>query len=410
MKSTKLTGAETLSEAIDPALTGATYDLANAGYAPMPDPEEKRDEEAIGSDHASLQEAAQQLSASRDPIVTRQYVGPNGGPADAKEAVTLARAARDYAALTAAERGKAESKSSNALAEEIDALRTAALEIDPDAAEFYGFKSPEEDEATSGRKLEADRSEDRAGDGPDANLDAELARAMRHPQVLQAIEQQVGEAERARQSYRDGLAAATQIAQATFLSQFPEFAGIAQENLPAALAQMSRQDPAKLARVQAAVAATEQLFARQAQENQRHAQIEQQNFRKYAGAEDARLETMLKGEPTATQQAVMTEIMTSAKESGVEPMELLRLYHSERLMRNAVFQRMMYDAGKYRLMMKARSAAAARPVPPVQRPGMATTRSERSRGDLRTLSAKLSTSGDIKDAVALYQARKSSKP
>jgi hypothetical protein len=78
-------------------------------------------------------------------------------------------------------------------------------------------------------------------------------------------------------------------------------------------------------------------------------------------------------------------------------------------MRNAVFQRMMYDAGKYRLMMKARDAAIAKPLPPVQWPGTATTLSERERGDLRTLSSKLSTSGSIKDAVALYQARKSSK-
>lgn len=76
-------------------------------------------------------------------------------------------------------------------------------------------------------------------------------------------------------------------------------------------------------------------------------------------------------------------------------------------MRNAVFQRMMYDAGKYRLMMKARDAAVAKPVPPVQRPGAAQSRAEREHAELRTLSSRLSNSGDIKDAVALYHARKS---
>jgi hypothetical protein len=79
------------------------------------------------------------------------------------------------------------------------------------------------------------------------------------------------------------------------------------------------------------------------------------------------------------------------------------------LMRNAVFQRVMYDAGKYRLLMKAKDAAATKPVPPVQRPGMATTPAERGHADLRTLNARLSTSGDIKDAVALYHARKSTR-
>ena len=78
--------------------------------------------------------------------------------------------------------------------------------------------------------------------------------------------------------------------------------------------------------------------------------------------------------------------------SGVEPAELIRLFNSEPLKRNAVFQRMMYDAGKYRLVMKARDAAAAKPVPPVQRPGMARTPAEREHADLRTLSARLSSS------------------
>ena len=40
------------------------------------------------------------------------------------------------------------------------------------------------------------------------------------------------EAEKTRQGYVNGLAAATQIAQVSFLSQFPELASIAPENLP----------------------------------------------------------------------------------------------------------------------------------------------------------------------------------
>ena len=67
------------------------------------------------------------------------------------------------------------------------------------------------------------------------------------------------------------------------------------------------------------------------------------------------------------------------------------------------------DAGKYRLMMKAKDAAATRPLPPVVRPGTTLSPAERQQADLRTLSAKLSSSGDIKDAVALYHARKSGR-
>ena len=87
----------------------------------------------------------------------------------------------------------------------------------------------------------------------------------------------------------------------------------------------------------------------------------------------------------------------------------MRLFDSEPVMRNAIFQRMMYDAGKYRLAMKAKEAAATQAVPPVHRPGTASTSAERAHADVRTLSARLSNSGDIKDAVALYRARKSSR-
>jgi hypothetical protein len=84
---------------------------------------------------------------------------------------------------------------------------------------------------------------------------------LQHPQVLQAIEERIGEVEKARQNYRDGLLAATQMAQASFLGQFPELAAIAPENLPGALELMSRQDPAKFARVRSLIASSVLLRA-----------------------------------------------------------------------------------------------------------------------------------------------------
>lgn len=70
-----------------------------------------------------------------------------------------------------------------------------------------------------------------------------------------------------------------------------------------------------------------------------------------------------------------------------------------------IFRGLQYDAGKCRLMMKEQDAVTAKPMPPVQRPGMA-RRGEGEQKDLRTLSARLSSSGDLKDAVALYQVKR----
>jgi hypothetical protein len=401
-----------MSTEADPAPTGAAYDLANAGYVPMPDPHEKDERESIGGDSASLREAAAQRGQINDDVVVRAYTGPSGEPIVQNEAVTLSRASRDYANATAMERLVAEAETSEALAEQVDALRREALAGNPDAAEYYGFELSQAEVSGDGStETEKPKKEPLGNDADPASstLDPELENALQHPQVRRAIEEQIGEVEKVRQTYLDGLAAAMQMAQASFLNQFPELASIAPEALPGVLEQLSRDTPEKFERVKATVAATEQLFAQQRAENVRQAEVRRQNFEGFARAEDARFETLMKGESRATQAAVMAEIMASARESGIEPAELNRLFNSEPLMRNAIFQHMMYDAGKYRLMMKAKDAAAARPLPPVLRPGTARSPAERQQADLRTLSARLSSSGDIKDAVALYHARKSGK-
>jgi len=100
----------------DSALTGAAYELANAGYTTMPDPNDEEKSEAIGSDTASLREAATARAATPDDAIVRQYLGPNGKPAAANEAITLARAGRDYASAIAAEKHIAENETSEALA------------------------------------------------------------------------------------------------------------------------------------------------------------------------------------------------------------------------------------------------------------------------------------------------------
>jgi hypothetical protein len=395
------------------ALTGAAFDLARAGYRPMPDPDERRDEETIGSDGASLREAAERRSTPRDEVIVRKYLDLAGKPVAANEAVSLERAGRDYARVVTADKAVAEDETAAELAARVDALRAEALARNPDAAELYGFELPDAkaDENPSDRSgIEKITGEpQKNGSNSAAELDPELEKVLKHPQVRQAIEERIGEAEQTRQSYINGLAAATQIAQVSFLSQFPELASVPPENLPGTLEQLSRQDPAKFARVQAMIATTEHLFAQQQQERFRQTEAARENFRNYAKTEDARLEIMMKDEPPDIQRAVSAEIMASAKASGIEEAELFRLFNSEPLMRSAVFQRMMYDAGKYRLMMKAKDAVAARPVPPVQRPGMARTPAEREHADLRTLSSRLSSSGDIKDAVALYHARRANR-
>jgi hypothetical protein len=383
-------------------LTGAAFDLASAGYSSMNDPDERSESEAIVSGVASLREAADRRGEDDKPVMVREYVDAAGKPAAPNEAITLSRAARDHARVREAEK-RASDDEHEATGLPADRSDGSHQDLDLLRAEVDGVGPRDREAAQSGD----DQSDNKTlTDG----LAPELEKALQHPQVLQAIEEKIAEAEQARQGYRDGLAAASQIAQASFLAQFPEFSGMHSAHVPAALEKMSREDPAKFARIQAAVAASETLIARHAQEHQRQAEASHQSFQRFAAAEDARLGAMLENEPKSVRHAVATEILAAARENGIEAAELNRLFHTEPVMRNAAFQRMMYDAAKYRLMIKAKDAVAARPVPPVMRPGVAAAAAGRERSDLRSLNARLSSSGDLKDAVALYQARRSNRP
>ena len=75
-------------------------------------------------------------------------------------------------------------------------------------------------------------------------------------------------------------------------------------------------------------------------------------------------------------------------------------------MRNAHFQKMMYDAGKYRLAQKTASKATARDVPPVQRPGVGASRTSANAATISALTAKLDRTGSLRDAQALLAAQR----
>jgi hypothetical protein len=387
-----------MSDESEAVLTGASFELQSAGYRPMPDPEERPVRDAIDADAASLRGAAERRADVASPVMVREYVDEAGNAVDRDEAVTLERAARDHA--------RARAEEARDVSVEISAPDPSARE----AAGAFGDESREPDEelgqqdGRSDAVAETNEMKHEAG-----RLASELEKALQHPQVVQAIEEKIGEAEKARQSYREGLASAVQIAQASFLSQFPEFAGMPAEQVPAALELMSREDPGRFGRIQAAVAMSDRLLAQQSQEHHRQAEAAQQSFNSFSQEQDGKLEGMLKNEPRAVRQAVAAEIVAAAKESGIPPAELNRLFQTEPLMRHATFQRMMYDAARYRLMMRAKDTAVTKAVPPVIRPGVSTSSGERG-ADLRALNARLTSSGDLKDAVALYQARISKRP
>lgn len=70
------------------------------------------------------------------------------------------------------------------------------------------------------------------------------------------------------------------------------------------------------------------------------------------------------------------------------------------------FQSILLDAVKYRAVQKAKPAVLTRPAPQVQRPGAAQPKGALADSSIQALTTRLSSSGSIKDAAALYEAKR----
>jgi hypothetical protein len=389
-----------MTEAIESIPTGRAADLANAGFTEMPDPLARKKE----SGFEGPREAAAKLSAHRGepaPVVMRNYTDSDDEPVDAGEAITLERGARDLADLLRNDESDAAREQAAAkFSEELDRLRGDRIpNRDGDDPE----PEPAKRDATQAPDAKEKPVAEAAADG---TLDPKLEEALKHPRVVQAIEQRLGVAETARKSYAEALGVAQDFARASFMESFPELAAVPLQQLQPALEMMAQRQPERFGKAMATLDRVAQLQAAQQTQQQQQTATARQKFESFGKAEDVRLDAMLKDESHQTQRAVMDEIMAGAKEAGVESAEFIRLFRSDPLMRNAHFQKMMYDAGKYRLAQKTTPKAAVRDVPSVQRPGVAASRTSAGSATISALTAKLDRTGSLKDAQALLAAQR----
>ena len=75
-------------------------------------------------------------------------------------------------------------------------------------------------------------------------------------------------------------------------------------------------------------------------------------------------------------------------------------------LRDHRMQLLVLDATRYRQAQQKARDAVAKPIPPVQRPGVAQPRGAALDAALQALNKQLETSGNLKDAAALIAARR----
>jgi len=96
---------------------------------------------------------------------------------------------------------------------------------------------------------------------------------------------------------------------------------------------------------------------------------------------------------------------------GFDEAELAQSWNGQKdlSLRDHRVQLLIRDATLWREAQAKAKAAATRPVPPVQRPGAATSRAGTDEARVQHLTQRLEQTGSLKDAAALLRARRAAR-
>lgn len=211
------------------------------------------------------------------------------------------------------------------------------------------------------------------------------------------------EADKARQQYETKIASALEVLEKEQLRDFPDIKTFAD------VEKMALEDPFRKIqwdthqqKMQVAAWEKQQADARKAQE-------QQSKRNAYETEQNARLIELV---PEMADPKKASELRTRAvamltDDLGLKTDQLSRWMADDtghEILSNAGIQKLIADGLKYRDIQAAPKAIAAKPVPPVQRPGVSRP-SASVDSTIQALEEKLAKTGSIKDAEALLNAQ-----
>lgn len=274
------------------------------------------------------------------------------------------------------------------LAEEAEAIEAAELPpIDPpkswaqDQKERFASLPRETQEYLAQREAERDRLTFKS-----SNELSEQRKAM------EAKAQELGQL---RQHYEAQIPMAMQAIQAAILADFPDVRS------PEDVARLAQQEPARYVQWDAK---QKQLATWQSEwvgAQQRQYQEQMQQLNDWKSSQDSEVEKLFEKTPKAERDALANEAKAALLEYGFNEQQIGALWESS-ILRSVPLQRIMADAAKYRIAKRTATKPAAKPVPPVQRPGTVTpARNSAVEAEIKTLESKDSLT--LNDATRLIE-------
>jgi hypothetical protein len=327
--------------------------------APAPEPE------TFSSNIDGLSAAANELNSHREletPPVVREYQHTHGEHRGERrplnETIDIDRAAKDLADLRRAEADAQEVLGNLARQKEIDANRAEGIQAQLDQLE--GLPPVE------ARQPEA---QPQAQPVPADGVHPDVRAALENPHVRQAIQQQIGASETARQEYMNAAAAFIQLQNASLLSNFEELRGATRENLPGIIKAVQVRDPARAAEMVKHIETTMTMVAQAQQHQQFEHQRAQHEAQTWMNQQDQAFETFARSRPEAEVKEVRGAVAdVLATEYGIDRNALAQLWNTSPLLRSEPVQKLLYNLTRYHLAQQ-NIRKAPMPNRKVMRPG-----------------------------------------
>jgi hypothetical protein len=399
---------------------GAAATAAAQSYPPMPEPTSDEPARTYENDEG-LRQAARDLgdaraAASTEPPDDKLYF--KAQPQDERPQYSIspekaAASVSDYHA--------------NNEKQNVDAhLQELQREVDLARAAYNGDLSPTEAAAkwreAKGQpeippvQPDAPQPQAEVADQPVNGVDPDLAKLLEtKPHVREQLEAPLRQAAQVQATYAAATREMAAMAGASILASFNELNGLTAEQLPVAMQVIEKQNPQRALEIKAHLAHANQIYAAAMQASQaqqaQQAQIVDAQWKQFTQSEDAAFDAAMskRGVAKSEIKAAGEEIINAAAEHGISKEGLWQLYQTQPILRSAAFQELLLDAAKYRLAQRTARAEPARTLPPVQRPGVATSVDERAHADIGSLRERFkSASGrdQLKLGVELLKAQR----
>lgn len=208
-----------------------------------------------------------------------------------------------------------------------------------------------------------------------------------------ALEAKAQDAERLRQEYEQRLPLIAQAIQHAMTSEFPDIKTMDD------VQRLAREDWPRYVQWDAKQKQLSQWQSEAVAAHQRQTQEAGAKLESWRASEDAEFEKSMASVPETERKAIATEAKNALLDYGLTEAQISELWNSS-ILRSAAAQRMLADAARYRIAKRNAAKPAAKPIPPVQKPGNAMKAPNRAlESQIATLEAQPSLS--LKEATLL---------